>query len=125
MNVAEYFQVQPEFAVFRPVGTSSLEEGIEAITEAIVLAREGKRRKLLVDVSGVTGIEPPTVTARYWLVRQWANAAEDKVIVALVAPAEMIDSQKFGVTAARNAGLICEIFTSEADAIAWFAGFNR
>jgi hypothetical protein len=125
MNVADFFQVLPEFAAFRPTGSSSLEEGVEAISAAITLAREQNQSKLLVDVSMVTGLESPSVTARYWLMRKWADASEDKVILAVIAPAEMIDWQKFGVTAGRNAGLICEVFTAEAGAVEWLRRFNR
>jgi hypothetical protein len=125
MNAADFFQVLPEFAVFRPTGSSYLEEGIEAITAAILLARERKQPKLLIDVSIVVGLESPSVTARYWMLRKWADASEDKVILAVIAPPEMIDWQKFGVTSGQNAGLICEVFTSEAGAVAWLRNFNR
>jgi len=36
----------------------------------------------------------------------------------------MIDPQKFGVTVALNRGLICDVFTTEAEAIAWLDSFG-
>ena len=37
---------------------------------------------------------------------------------------EMIDSQKFGITAARNRGLRIEVFTSEDEAVTWLLDPN-
>ena len=37
----------------------------------------------------------------------------------MVARAEMIDPQKFGVTVAENLGLITDVFTLQAEALAW------
>jgi hypothetical protein len=37
----------------------------------------------------------------------------------LVVRPELIDSERFGVIVARNRGLVCDVFTAEADAVAW------
>ena len=39
--------------------------------------------------------------------------------MAVVAPSELIDAEKFGVTVARNNGLLADIFTSEQEALLW------
>jgi hypothetical protein len=120
MNVAEHFEIGKEFATFRPVGRASLAEGARIVSEGIALARQREQRKLLLDISRLTGVEPPSVTARYWFIREWAEVAGGRVrVIAFVIPPELIDEQKFGVTVARNLGLICDVFTSEADAVAW------
>ncbi len=120
MNVAEHFEVGEEFAIFHPVGRTSLDEGARIVSDAIALARQREQRKLLVDISSLTGVEPPSVTARYWLIREWVEAAGGRVrVVAFVLPPELVDEQKFGVTVARNLGLVCDVFTSEVEAVAW------
>jgi hypothetical protein len=37
----------------------------------------------------------------------------------MVARAELIDPQKFGVTVSANRGLVSNIFTTEGEALAW------
>ena len=39
--------------------------------------------------------------------------------VAIVAPPEMIDPEKIGVTVATNIGFVSEVFTSEEEALTW------
>ena len=55
------------------------------------------------------------------MVREWAAAAKGAVRLAMVVQAELIDPQNFGVLAARNAGLIGNVFTEEPQARAWLA----
>lgn len=38
---------------------------------------------------------------------------------------EMIDSEKFGVVAARNAGLHSNVFSAEPEALAWLLSDSR
>jgi hypothetical protein len=35
---------------------------------------------------------------------------------------EMVDPEKFGITAASDAGLRADVFTSESEALAWLLG---
>ena len=74
---------------------------------------------MLVVTTGLIGFPPPTLMERFDFAVQWAGAAEAGICVAVVARPEMIDPHKFGVTVARNRGLIADVFTSEADALAW------
>jgi hypothetical protein len=75
-----------------------------------------------VNVSGLTGFDSPSVTQRYFFVERWALVAGARVRVAMVARAEMIHPQKFGVMVAQNRGLDSDVFDSEAEAIAWLDG---
>jgi hypothetical protein len=53
------------------------------------------------------------------MVQDWAQAAQGELIVALVTLPEYILPGKFGVKAARDAGLKSDVFTSAADAKTW------
>jgi hypothetical protein len=123
MSVRENFEILKDYVVFRPSGKVTLERAVEMVTDAIVFAREHCIRKLLVNTSNLTGFEPPSLTARYFFVHDWARAARD-VRVAFVTRPERIDPQKFGITVAVNLGSIAEVFTSEEDALKWLEGLK-
>jgi hypothetical protein len=59
---------------------------------------------------------------RFLMVEDWARAAKGMTTVALVVHAEYIPPQKFGIRVAADLGLNSDVFTSEADAIAWLSG---
>ena len=96
-----------------------MQKGINLVTLAITYAREQQIKNLLVDTLGLTGFEPPTTLERFTLGGQFARAAQGAVKVAFIARAELIDPPKFGLTVARNRGMIGEVFTDEAEALAW------
>jgi len=123
MSVRENFEILGDYVVFRPTGKVTLERAVEMVTDAIVFAREHCIRKLLVNTSNLTGYEPPSLTARYFFVHDWARTARD-VRIALVTRPERIDPQKFGITVAANRGFIAEVFTSEEDALKWLEGLK-
>jgi hypothetical protein len=106
-------------ALFHSSAEVSLEQGVQMVKDAIISARQEGFKKLLINISGVTGFESPTLGARYFFIREWAAAAEGSVRLALVAPKHMIDPEKFGVLVASNAGLVANIFASEEEALAW------
>jgi hypothetical protein len=89
------------------------------IAEAIVTTRERGLRRLLLDITGLTGFEPPSVGARYQLMHRWADAAQGVVRVGCVSRPEMIDPQRLGVLAATNAGLELDVFLTEEEALRW------
>jgi len=124
MYVANYFQVNGDHAVFRPSGETSFEDAAAMVAEAIVLARAQNLKRLLADTSAWTGFRPPSITARFFAVKKWASAAGGRVRVAVVARPEMIDPHKFGVTVARNSGLMGDVFASESEALAWLLEDN-
>jgi hypothetical protein len=115
----EDFQVLPDRTQYRPVANVTLEQGIEMVTDAIRRARAFKKPKMLLDLSGLTGFASPSIAKRFFFIQKWAEAANGEMCIGFVARPEMIDPQKFGVTVARNSGLICDIFPSEAEALDW------
>jgi hypothetical protein len=61
----------------------------------------------------------PTLVERLQMVRTWAEAADGRLRIAMVAPAALIDPERFGVVAAGNFGLSAQVFVHEEDALAW------
>jgi hypothetical protein len=119
LECPEHFELLPDRAVLRLAGAIPMAEGVQRITAAIKCARAHKKEKLLVVANDLNPLEKPSVSTRYFFVREWAAAAEGAIRIAMVARPEMIDPEKFGVTVAANAGLIGDVFTTEAEAIAW------
>lgn len=112
-------EMRDGIAVFRPQATVSLDQAIEWVKSAIVLAREREIARLLVVTSGLEGFEPPEIGIRHFLAREWATASDGRVLIAVVARPEMIDPERFGVTVAANFGVTTRVFDNEADALAW------
>ena len=108
-----------EFAEFHASGVHTFPQAQRLLTEAIVQAREAGQPALLVDVRAIDGFAPPSLVERHRMVREWADAAQGRVRIAVVARAEFIDGEKFGVVAARNFGLQGDVFTCENDAREW------
>jgi hypothetical protein len=104
---------------YRVVGNVSFNEAAARIRTAIELARQSEARDLLVDTTALTGFSPPDTFQRFLAVVEWAELAWGRLYLAMVAREEMIDPQRFGVTVAANRGLVCNIFTTEAEARAW------
>lgn len=121
MNKPQDFSIVDDHAEYRPVGTVSIQQMVELVDSAITFARDQQLRKLLVDTSGLTGFEPPTIVERYYFIQKWASVASGAVVMAMVAQPEMIEPEKFGVTVAANRGLRSDIFeaASEEEALSW------
>jgi hypothetical protein len=119
MSKPEHFEILKEHAVFRPTGQVSIVQAVELVTEAIDFARSLNIQKLLVNITNLTGFEPPDVAMRYFIIHEWARVAGRGVRIALVARSEMIDYQKFGTTVAANAGFVADSFVTEEDALIW------
>ena len=124
MDMFKYFAMEENYASFRPSGQVSLERAIQLVRDAISTARERGVKKLLINIAELEGFEPPTISARYFFVREWAEASRGIVCIAIVARQELIDPQKFGVTAAANAGLAGNVFTSEQVALQWLLNYR-
>lgn len=122
MTEVEHFKVVGDYAVFRPAGRVTLEQAVQSISDAIAFSCEQGIKKLLADITGLHGFAPPGVGARYFFIRDWARIASGQVSIAIVARAEMIDSEKIGVTMAQNAGLHGNVFDSEEEALTWLNG---
>jgi len=119
MRRPEHFEIDRDCAFFRPAGNVSLQQAVQMLACAIAFAREQEVPKLLAVTTGLTGFAPPNTLERYEFATQFAAIAGGAVRLALVAKPEMIDPQTFGLTVANNRGLISNVFTSEADALAW------
>ncbi len=119
MHTPQYFEMMENYAICRPIGSVSLNQGVEMVTAAITFSRERKICKLLMITSGLTGFDSPSLFTRYAFFAEWAHASGGFVRVAIVARPEMIDSEKFGVTVGLNRGLKSDVFTSEEEALAW------
>lgn len=121
MTDSMLFEAGADFATCRVTGEHTLEEGVALVTAAILRARELGIGKLLLDVSSVTGFEPPSLAARHWFMDEWAKAARSQVRIAMVARAEHIHAERFGVIAGRNFGMDSNVFEDEGQALAWLS----
>ena len=73
----------------------------------------------MVDTTALTGFRSPGTFQRFLAAVAWSDEAKGGVRLAMVARAEMIHPQKFGVTVAAGRGLVSNIFTTEVEARAW------
>lgn len=113
------FEVIGRIARFRLAGEHELESGVHQITDAIVRTKEQGLDKLLVDITAIAGVAPPSVDMRYWLMSEWAQAGRGSVRFAIVTRPEFISPDRFGVVFGMNRGFTSNIFESEARALDW------
>jgi hypothetical protein len=106
-------------AVYHPAGRVTFDEAVALVRAAIGVACSGRAKDLLVDTRALTGFASPDTFQRFLAAVSWAEQAEGRLRLAMVARPEMIDPRKFGVTVAGNRGLISNIFTSDAEARHW------
>jgi hypothetical protein len=118
-NIPEFFAIFAGYACFRPVKQVSLDEATELVCTAVAFARENLLGRLLVDITHLTGFDPPTTFDRFKMACQVAGGGGNYVKIAVVAKAEFIDPERFGIAVAQNLGTRAEIFTVEDQAITW------
>lgn len=119
MTPEEPLELREGYAFARVSGEMTLSEGIRSVTSAIVAARQQNVRRLLLDISGVSGFEPPTLGQRFLFVKEWAAAAQGAIRIAMIADRRLIDPNKYGVSVAQSLGLAGDVFTTESAALAW------
>jgi hypothetical protein len=119
------FVLEERRGLYRPAGSISFDAVVTLVRAAIAAARRNHVRELLVDTTGLTGFRSPGTFRRFLAAVAWSNEAKGGVSLAMVARAEMIDPEKFGVTVAANRGLVSNIFTTETEARAWLDTQNR
>ena len=119
MSELHDFEIVDDHAEYRPTGELALDQATQLITSGIACAFERQIKKLMVVTLGLAGFQPPNVFQRYYFIHEWAKVSGGSVRVAIVAHREMIDPKKFGVLVAANIGFVCDVFTSEEDALAW------
>lgn len=115
----DHFEVVGGRGFYRPAGHMSLADAVALVDAALAYARARGIKELMVNGIPVTGFDPPTLSARYFLVEKWALTAHGAVRLAMVLRPEMINPEKFGVTVAFNRRLIADVFLDEAAALAW------
>ena len=121
MPIVEPLDIRNGLCIYRPRGKYSLVEAVDLVSAAIAYCRAKGVKSLLVDVTGLDGLPIPTLVDRFLMVEEWAQQAEGTVVAAMVAPHEYIHPQKFGVTVALHFGLICDVYTSEEEALKWLS----
>ncbi len=118
MSLPVQLEFNEDHACFRPVGQLTMPEAIRLGREAIRLAAEENVTRLMIVATGLRGLPVPSTWERFSLAEEWAVVARG-VKVAMVCPGELIDPARFGVTVARNRGLMLNVFTGEDEALAW------
>ena len=124
MRVTDNLQVEEGYASFRPVGKVTFEEAAAGCVEAIRVAGEQGIARLLINLTGVTGLEPISTLDRFWLAKQCASVAKPGFKIAVVANPDMISEQHFGVMVARNRGLRANVFATEDEAQVWLLSYQ-
>jgi hypothetical protein len=119
LDALEGFTLEEGRGLYRPVGDVSFNEAVALVRAAIAAARGNQARDLLVDATALIGFPSPDTFQRFLAAVEWAKEANASVRLAMVARAEIIDANKFGVTVAANRGLVSNIFPTEAEARAW------
>jgi hypothetical protein len=108
-----------EVVAFRLSPTESLREGIEKVRMALELAVAHGHPALLLDMRAFEGANPD-MASRHEFLRAWAAAAEGgRVRVAMLLAPQYIDPERFGVVAARNFGMVADVFSDEGQALRW------
>lgn len=115
----DHFELQQSHACYAPIGRLSVLEIVRLVDEAILFARDQQCERLLVDLTRVIDLPSPSLPERYWIVRQWARSATNRVAIALVLQPYLIDPERFGVQVAVNLGTRADVFTEKPAALAW------
>ena len=100
-------------------GEASFAQTVRLVQDVLLRMRERGVRELLIDALELKLDHIPGVGERYFMARDWAAAARGALRVALVVQPELIDPEKFGMLALRNAGLIGDVFRTREEALAW------
>jgi CheY-like chemotaxis protein len=118
MNLPEHFEIEECTVYYRPVAKVSFQEATALVSTALAVCHESGVQKLIFDATGLTGFGVPSTMQRFNFAERLARDANG-IVVAIVAPQQMIDPQRFGTTVARNRGAVVDIFSSESDARNW------
>jgi hypothetical protein len=119
MDELDGFVLEEGRGLYRPIGSVSFDKAVALVRAAIAVARKNQVRDHLVDTTALIGFPSPDTFERFLMAVAWSEEAGGRLRLSMVARAEMIDPQKFGVTVAYNRGLVSNVFTTEAEARAW------
>ena len=112
-------EVSGTLAVVEVRGEMSVAQAARTVQDLLVQMRERGVQDLLIDARELKLDHVPGVGERYFMARDWAAAARGALRLAFALQAELIDPEKFALLAARNAGLIAEVFLTREEALAW------
>ena len=104
---------------FRVSGSQSFAKAVDDVDDCLRLAIAEGARRVLVDVSGLTGFAKPDVVARAGMIRKWAATTQGRLKVALISPAHLNDGERFDVVLAQAMGFDGDVFENEDDARHW------
>ena len=111
--------LEASYAAYRPSGEFDFDTTVKLIDDALAYCRDNGIACLLADITSVTGFPPPSMAQRFQFATQWSATAAGRVALAMIAPPDMIDKDRIGVTMLNNRGMRSEVFTSEPDAMHW------
>lgn len=119
MDDLDAFVLENGRGIYRPVGEVSFDEVVALVRAAIATARSSHAREILIDTTALVGFPSTDTLQRFLAVVEWANEANGGLRMVMVVRAELIDPYKFGVVVASNRRLVSNIFSTEAEAVAW------
>ncbi|WP_133499347.1 hypothetical protein [Cognatilysobacter terrigena] len=100
-------------------GALSLGEARSIALDAIRDTRDADTNRLLLDFTHADIASAPTLTERFEIVREWADAAPLPYTIAIAAHEELFDADRVGVIMAARLGLRAHAFTDAVDALMW------
>jgi hypothetical protein len=115
------YEVIGDIAWFRVSGDHDFVDAVHQVTDAILRTKVRGLDKLLVDITDIAGIEPPSVENRFWLMGEWAKAGRGSVRLALVTRPEFISEDRFGIAFGMNQGFISNLFETREQALGWLS----
>lgn len=118
------FEVFATRAYYRPAGEMSFQQGVELVAKALARARELELGDILVNTTGLLGIDSPGVFDRYAMMTRWVQSAGKLLRIAIVARPSFIDHQRIGVLIAQNRGGSVEVFSDEPAALKWLEAWR-
>ncbi len=125
MGQLDGFEIAGGRGFYRPAGSVSFDHVVALVTAAIAASRTQGVEDLLVNTCALTGFPSPNTFQRYFAVKEWAATAGGRLRVCMVARAEMIDPDRFGLIVAANQNLVANIVTTEVEALAWLDAMRR
>jgi hypothetical protein len=115
------YEVIGDIAWFRVSGEQDFVDAVHRVTDAILRTKVRGLDKLLVDITDIAGIAPPSVENRFWLMGEWAKAGRGAVRLALVTRPEFISEDRFGIAFGMNQGFISNLFETREQALGWLS----
>lgn len=113
------FEVVGDIAWFCASGEHDFVRGVDLVSDAIERTKDLGLHKLLVDILHISGVTPPSVEMRLWMMGEWAKAGRAAVRVAIVTRPEFMSEDRFGIAFGMNKGFISNLFTTTEQARAW------